>query len=99
MPAQWTADILGEMHISGITAKELAAEVGWNPKYLSAVMNGHRKPKHAERVLWQAVRRIQLKQERRERGLSDNLGDLLMEYRTESPEYAERLGAYLGIMA
>lgn len=48
MPAQWTADIIGKMHLAGITAKQLAEEVGWHEKYLSAVMNGHREPKDAE---------------------------------------------------
>jgi len=58
MPAQWTATLLGEMHLSGITAVQLAAEAGWNPKYLSAVLNGHREPKNAERTLRGALNRI-----------------------------------------
>lgn len=57
-PAQWTAEILGEMHLSGVTAKQLAAEVGWHDKYLSAVMNGHREPKDAERKLREALHRL-----------------------------------------
>ena len=48
MPAKWTADLLGRMHLAGVTAKQLAAEVGWNPKYLSVVLNGHKEPKGAE---------------------------------------------------
>lgn len=55
MPAQWTADILGEMHLNSITAKQLAERVGWHPKYLSAVLNGHRSPKNAEPVLRAAL--------------------------------------------
>lgn len=58
MPARWTADLLGEMHLAGITAKQLAAEAGWHEKYLSAVMNGHREPKHAEQVLRAAMDRL-----------------------------------------
>ena len=49
MPAKWTADLIGDMHLAGVTAKQLAAEVGWHEKYLSAVMNGHREPKGAEK--------------------------------------------------
>ena len=41
MLAQWTADIIGKMHLNNITAKQLAAAIGWNPKYLSRVLNGH----------------------------------------------------------
>jgi len=48
MPAQWTADLIGKMHLHGITAKQLADKVGWNPKYLSTVLNGHRSPHKAE---------------------------------------------------
>ena len=58
MPAKWTADLLGEMHLAGVTAKRLAAEVGWNPKYLSVVLNGHREPKDAEKKLNAAFRRL-----------------------------------------
>lgn len=55
MPAQWTAEIIGEMHLKGVTAKRLAAAVGWNPKYLSQVLNGHVNPKGAERKLREAL--------------------------------------------
>lgn len=55
MPAQWTAELVGKMHLYGITAKQLAAEAGWHDKYLSAVMNGHRKPKGAEQKLTAAL--------------------------------------------
>lgn len=58
MPAQWTANLIGEMHLAGVTAKQLAAEAGWHEKYLSAVMNGHREPKGAEETLRAALDRI-----------------------------------------
>lgn len=58
MPAKWTGDLIREMHLSGVTAKQLAAEVGWHEKYLSAVMNGHRDPKGAEQTLTAALRRL-----------------------------------------
>lgn len=58
MPARWTGELLGEMHLKGITAKQLAAEVGWHPKYLSAVLNGHRNPKNAEKDLRGALTRL-----------------------------------------
>jgi transcriptional regulator with XRE-family HTH domain len=58
MPAQWTADLIGKMHLNGITAKQLAAAVGWHPKYLSAVLNGHRESRGAECTLREALNRI-----------------------------------------
>lgn len=55
MPAQWTAEIIGKMHLNGITAVQLAAKVGWHPKYLSAVLNGRKNPKGAEKKLRDAL--------------------------------------------
>ena len=63
MPAQWTADLLGEMHLAGVTAKQLAAEAGLNPKYLSAILNGHCAPKNAEQTLRAALSRLIEKKE------------------------------------
>lgn len=40
MLAQWIGDVIGEMHKNKITASELANEIGWHPKYLSAILNG-----------------------------------------------------------
>ena len=58
MPAQWTAVIIGQMHLNNITAKELAAEVGWHPKYLSQVLNSRVNPAGAEKKLTCALKRI-----------------------------------------
>lgn len=58
MPAQWTGRLIGEMHVAGVTAKQLAAEAGWHEKYLSAVLNGHREPKKAEETLRAALARL-----------------------------------------
>ena len=63
MPAKWTADLLGKMHLARVTAKQLAAEVGWNPKYLSVVLKGHKEPKGAEQKLNEALKRLVQKNE------------------------------------
>lgn len=58
MPAQWTADIVGEMHLKGITGKQLAAELDWNPKYLSQVLNSADPPRKAEEKIRNALERL-----------------------------------------
>lgn len=58
MPAQWTAEVLGEMHLKGITSRALAAEIGWSHTYLSSVLNGHREPKNAEQAVKAALDRL-----------------------------------------
>lgn len=63
MLEQWTADLVAIMHLRRITSKELAAEVGWNAKYLSTVINGHRNPPGAKEKLNAALRRLIAKRE------------------------------------
>lgn len=58
MPAQWTAEVIGQMHLNKIKGIELAREIGWNPKYLSQVLNGHETPKSAERKVRDALDRL-----------------------------------------
>lgn len=58
MPAQWTARIIGEMHLKGVTHKRLAEAVGWHPKYLSAVINGKKTPAGAELKLQSALDKL-----------------------------------------
>lgn len=55
MPAQWTAEVVGKMHLHKITAVQLAEKIGWHPKYLSMVLNGKREPKRAEVIVKSAV--------------------------------------------
>lgn len=60
MPAQWTGQIVGEMHNNNITGKKLAAELGWNEKYLSQVLNSENPPKKAEEKIRFALNRLLL---------------------------------------
>lgn len=48
MPEQWTAEIVGKMHLYAISRSEVAAAIGCTLEYVSAVLNGKRKPKDAE---------------------------------------------------
>lgn len=58
MPAQWTAEVIGKMHLNSISARQLAEELGWHPKYLSAVLNGRRNPADAENKVRSALDRL-----------------------------------------
>ena len=48
MPAQWTGELVGKMHIYSVSYRELADRIGCSNKWLSMVINGHRSPKNAE---------------------------------------------------
>ena len=51
MPAKWTGKLVGELHNRGISIKELSAEAGLNPKYVSTVLNSEAKsPKAAKKL-------------------------------------------------
>ena len=69
MPEEWTGEVVGSLHTNRITAKELAEKLGWNPKYLSQVLNGRDKPKGAEEKVRGALAAII--EERRADGLAE----------------------------
>jgi transcriptional regulator with XRE-family HTH domain len=58
MPAVWTGDLVGEMHNAGISARDLAKEMGLTPAYLSMILNGRREPHGAEEKLRAALERL-----------------------------------------
>lgn len=58
MLAQWKEAFFGKKRTYQVKDAEIAAEVGWHPKYLSAVLNEHRSPKGAEAKLTDALDRI-----------------------------------------
>lgn len=51
----WTGDAVALMHVHGITSLQLADKLGWNPKYLSSVLNCKRRPKNAEVMVKSAL--------------------------------------------
>ena len=58
MPAQWTGSIVGEMHVNAVKVIDLAAELDWNPKYLSTVLNSAEPPKGAKDKITAALHRL-----------------------------------------
>lgn len=55
---KWTGDAAAIMHVHEISAVALAEELGWNPKYLSTVLNCKRRPKNAEILVMGALQNI-----------------------------------------
>lgn len=64
MPAQWTADIIGEMHLHGIQKQQLAQELGVSLNYVGMILNGHRSPPDAESKFRAALARLVDKQQK-----------------------------------
>lgn len=58
MPAQWTANLVGEMHLKKISKKQLAIQMGVTPEYVSMVLNGHREPGGAEQRFKSALDKL-----------------------------------------
>lgn len=58
MLAQWTGDVVGQMHLYGIKSGELAKEAGMHEKYLSAILNCRRTSNGAEKRIKDALERL-----------------------------------------
>jgi len=48
MLEKWTGEVVGTMHIYGISGRQLAKKMRINEKYLSAILNCKKKPPNAE---------------------------------------------------
>lgn len=59
MPAQWTADLIGKMHLFGVSRRQLADVLGYTPEYVTMVLNGKKSPKCAEEKFKKALYEIQ----------------------------------------
>lgn len=55
MIADWTGWVVGQMHIAGISGKQLAEHMGVTPEYVSMILNGKRAPEGAEQRFKSAV--------------------------------------------
>lgn len=58
MPAQWTGQLIGEIHNAGFKIKDVADEAGLNPKYVSQILHGHYESSKAEIRLREALERL-----------------------------------------
>ena len=58
MPAQWTGQLIGDIHNAGFKIKEVAAEAKLNPKYVSQLLHGKHESNVAETKLREALDRL-----------------------------------------
>lgn len=58
MPAKWTGEVVGKMHLYGIKVHELAEYLEYHPRYVSAILSGKKTPKHAELIFTAALDRM-----------------------------------------
>ena len=58
MPAQWTGELIGEIHNAGFKIKDVASEAGLNPKYVSQILHGKCESTKAEHRLRSALNRL-----------------------------------------
>ena len=58
MPAHWIGEIVGLMHMNGISNKQLAEHMGMTPEYISMILNGNREPAGIEERLRNAIDEI-----------------------------------------
>ena len=54
----WTADVVARMHMAGISIKQLAAEAGYTPEYVSMILHGHRDTSVARAAILDALDRL-----------------------------------------
>ena len=62
----WIADVVGRMHVAGITGKKLAAECGFTERYLSVVLHGKKGDNTTRKKIVEALERLEQKQTERD---------------------------------
>ena len=62
MNLDWTADVVGRMHVAAITGKQLADEAKLTNTYLSAVLRGNKGNASTQQRILDALERIEHRQ-------------------------------------
>lgn len=57
MREEWTGEVVGKMHVEGITVSDLAKEMCCGKSYVSMILNGLRKPPNAQERVEKALER------------------------------------------
>lgn len=56
MDKLWRGRLVGEMHLHGISRRDLSRALGYSPQYVTAVLHGRRDPAGAREEFTSAVR-------------------------------------------
>ena len=57
----WTAEVVGRMHVARITGQALARECGYSAAYVSTVLNGKRGTEETKKTILAALARLEAK--------------------------------------
>lgn len=58
MRPEWTGEVIGKLHVHGLSIKELAESMGYTHEYLSVILNGKREPAGIQEKVEDAVARL-----------------------------------------
>lgn len=58
MPAEWTGDFVGKVHLAGVTLKAVAAEAHLHEKYVIHVLHDDKPSEKAKQKLYDALERL-----------------------------------------
>lgn len=58
MRPEWTGDVIGKLHVHGLSIKELAESMGYSHEYLSVILNGKREPTGIKEKVEDAVNKL-----------------------------------------
>lgn len=59
MPEDWTADVVGRMHVARITGQMLAKECGYSVSYISMVLNSKKGTEETKARILDALERLE----------------------------------------
>lgn len=72
MPAQWTGQLIGEIHNSKLTILQVSKKAGLHPKYVSAVLNSEGGYEKAKGKLFSALEDLKKEKIEKEREYDRN---------------------------
>lgn len=61
MQLDWTAEVVGRMHLASITGRQLAEECGISNTYLSVVLHGKKGSEKTKKLILAALSRLEQK--------------------------------------
>ena len=66
MPEKWTGELICQMHLAKVTAKQLSEYMGVSETWVSGILNGKRQCKHAKEKFCAAFSEMVAQKEKEE---------------------------------